>query len=84
MSRSIWKGYFISSDFFKRKIKKKNLVWLKNSTITGDLKGQIVFVYNGKEFKKLYITGAKIGFKFGQFIFTRKYTQKKQWKEKKK
>lgn len=82
MSRSVWKGYFISSLLFKKKVKKK-LIWLKNSTITGDLKGQIVFVYNGKEFKKLYITGAKIGFKFGQFIFTRKYLQKKQLKRKK-
>lgn len=84
MSRSIWKGYFINSLFFKYKLKKKILIWLKNTTITGDLKGQIVFVYNGKEFKKLYITGAKIGFKFGQFIFTRKYTQKNQLKIKKK
>jgi ribosomal protein S19 len=33
-------------------------------------------VYNGKEFKKVFITGAKIGFKFGEFVFTRTYTQK--------
>lgn len=84
MSRSIWKGYFINNSFFKQSLKKKKLVWLKNTTITGNLKGHIVFIYNGKEFKKLYITGAKIGFKFGQFIFTRNYTQKKIIKGKKK
>lgn len=75
MSRSSWKGYFINSVFFKQKTK-KNLIWSKDTTITGDLKGQTVFVYNGKDFKKVFITGAKIGFKFGQFIFTRTYTQK--------
>lgn len=75
MSRSSWKGYFINSVFFKQK-KKKILIWSKNTTITGNLKGQTVFVYNGKEFKKVFITGAKIGFKFGEFVFTRTYTQK--------
>ena len=84
MSRSSWKGYYINSAFFKRKLKKKKLIWSKNTTITGDLKGQTVFVYNGKEFKKLFITGAKIGFKFGQFIFTRTYTQKYNLNNKKK
>ena len=75
MSRSSWKGYFINSVFFKQK-QKKILIWSKNTTITGNLKGQTVFVYNGKEFKKVFITGAKIGFKFGEFVFTRTYTQK--------
>lgn len=75
MSRSSWKGYFINSGFFKQN-PKKILIWSKDTTITGDLKGQTVFVYNGKDFKKVFITGAKVGFKFGQFIFTRTYTQK--------
>lgn len=75
MSRSSWKGHFINSGFFKQKTK-KILIWSKDTTITGDLKGQTVFVYNGKDFKKVFITGAKIGFKFGQFVFTRTYTQK--------
>ena len=75
MSRSSWKGYFINSVFFKQK-QKKILIWSKNTTITGNLKGQTVFVYNGKEFKKVFITGAKIGFKFGEFVFKRTYTQK--------
>jgi ribosomal protein S19 len=83
MSRSSWKGYFINSVLFKLKFKKKILIWSKNTTITGNLKDQIVFVYNGKEFKKLFINGAKIGFKFGHFIFTRTHTQKYKLKEKK-
>lgn len=71
MSRSIWKGHFINNTIFKQKKTNKILIWSKNITITGNLKNKTVFVYNGKEFKKLFITGAKVGFKFGQFIFTR-------------
>jgi ribosomal protein S19 len=33
-------------------------------------------VHNGKEFKKIFITREKIGFKFGEFSFTKKYTKK--------
>ena len=84
MSRSKWKGYIVSSILFNREFKKKKLIWSKNSTITGELKNQTVFVYNGKEFKKLFITPGKIGFKFGQFIATRTFTQKFNLKNKKK
>ena len=84
MSRSIWKGVFVNSAFFKRPFEKKKLVWSKSSTILGNSKGNIIFVYNGKEFKKLFVTSAKLGFKFGQFIFTRKYNQKNNLKIKKK
>ncbi len=83
MSRSIWKGSFLLNKFFKLGLKKKKLIWAKNTIITSELKGQTVYVYNGKEFKTLYISNAKIGLKFGQFIFTRKYTQKYKLKNKK-
>ena len=36
-----------------------------------NLIGKTVLVHNGKEFKKLLITREKIGFKFGEFVFTR-------------
>jgi ribosomal protein S19 len=76
MTRSLWKGNFIDSFLLWNNNKKKAMIWSRRSTITANLIGQTVFVHNGKEFKRLYITRAKVGFKFGQFIFTRKYTQK--------
>lgn len=76
MSRSKWKGKFISNVFLKKTLKKQKKIWSRSSTITADFIGQTISVYNGKEFKNIYITRNKIGFKFGQFIFTRKYTQK--------
>jgi len=70
MVRSLWKGHFLESCFLKKS--KKNLkVWSRSSSIPFSLIGQTVLVHNGKEFKKLLITREKIGFKFGEFIFTR-------------
>ena len=70
MTRSLWKGYFLENCFFKKA--KTNLnVWSRKSSIPSNLIGKTVLVHNGKEFKKLLITREKIGFKFGEFVFTR-------------
>ena len=76
MSRAKWKGSFIHSFLLKKNLKKKILVWSRNSTVTANLIGQTVFVHNGKEFKRVYINRTRVWFKFGHFVFTRKYTQK--------
>lgn len=49
----------------------KILVWARSSKITSDVINKTVYVYTGKEFKKVLITRDKIGFKFGEFCFTR-------------
>lgn len=74
MSRSKWKGKFVQRSILK-KVNNFN-IWSRNSTITANFIGKTVQVYTGKEFKKIFITRSKIGYKFGHFIFTRKYTQK--------
>jgi len=74
MSRSKWKNAFIDNLFTYTKIKnstKKHKIWSRSSVITSQLIGKAVEVYNGKEFKTLFISREKIGFKFGQFISTR-------------
>jgi len=35
------------------------------------LVGQTVLVYSGQKFRKVYISREKVGFKFGEFCFTR-------------
>jgi len=35
-----------------------------------------VFVYNGKIFKKIYISRDNVGYKFGEFVFTKKSPKK--------
>ena len=73
MSKSKWKQPFLKisliKDIFLKKTKK---VFSKSSTIPSLLLYQTVQVYNGKTFKSINITREKIGFKFGEFVKTRK------------
>jgi len=63
---------------YKILIKKKFLkyksikFWSKRSTITNNIIGKKIFIYNGKIFKPITITRDMIGFKYGAFILTRK------------
>jgi small subunit ribosomal protein S19 len=80
MTRSIWKGNFINNYILSNKFLKKTNkhIWARNNTISENLIGQLVSVYNGKEFIKFYITREKLGFKFGEFSPTRRFTKKEQ------
>jgi len=79
MTRSLWKGPFLDS-FLVKPLKvssKKNYkIWSRGSVIPSSLIGETVYIHNGKEFKSITITRERIGFKFGEFSFTRKYTNK--------
>jgi ribosomal protein S19 len=70
MSRAKWKNVAVM-----RQLKIVNQVfskvWSRSKIIPGFLVNSTVLVYTGREFKKLYITRDKIGYKFGQFCFTR-------------
>ncbi len=83
MARSVWKKSFFESFFFKRlRVEKKNYIWSRSSVIPQSLIGFMVFVHNGKVFKKLRITRDKVGFKFGSFVNTRnKFLGKKHKKK---
>lgn len=75
MNRSKWKGNFLSK-FLIKKESQITKIWTRNSVIPSKLLGQFVSIYNGQFFKKLLITQEKIGFKFGDFVLTRKYISK--------
>lgn len=75
MSRSNWKGNFIQKSLLIKK-QKNFKIWCRSSVIPSHLIGFSVLVYNGKEFKKIMISREKVGFKFGDFSFTRKYNHK--------
>ena len=78
MSRSTWKGPFLDR-FLICQQKKKNSakIWSRRSVISSQMLGQTVLVHNGKEFKRILITREKLGFKYGEFSFTRKIKTKK-------
>jgi ribosomal protein S19 len=72
MNRSIWKSQFINLAIFKLTIFQKQKIWSRSSTVPSFLIGKYVFVYNGKEFKKIFIDRCKKGYKFGDFSISRK------------
>nr|YP_010394055.1 ribosomal protein S19 [Peronospora belbahrii]DAZ88063.1 TPA_asm: ribosomal protein S19 [Peronospora belbahrii] len=78
MSRSQYKGPFFKVNFLKKKQWTK--ITNKNLIILPEYKNYSVSVYNGKIFINLIIKDKMIGFKFGEFINTRKkhiYKKKK-------
>ena len=84
MSRSIWKGLFCDLSINNKNIEKKNKIeiWSRSSSIPYFLINKIVFVHNGKTHKKVLITREKIGYKFGEFSFTKVKAKLKEKKKK--
>ena len=76
MTRAKWKGPYIDWHTLSRK-KINPKLWTRSSIIPSILLNTNVSIYNGREFKRVTITKSKIGFKFGEFSFTRKFTIKK-------
>lgn len=72
MTRAKWKGPYVDLNVLKDKKK----IWSRSSTIPGILIGKSVLIHNGREFKRILITRDKVGFKFGEFSFTRKHIPK--------
>ena len=78
MSRSKYKGPFFIVNLLKKKQWIK--IYNKNLTILPEYIDHFVNVYNGKKFINIKISEKMIGFKFGEFINTRKkhiYKKKK-------
>jgi ribosomal protein S19 len=78
MSRSKYKGPFFKVHLIKNKQYIK--IYNKNLTILPEYIDHFVNVYNGKNFVNLKINQKMIGYKFGEFINTRKkhiYKKKK-------
>lgn len=74
MVRSKWKLFYFNQDILNDE---KTLVSNRNSTILPIFLKKTVAVHNGKTWRKVFIKPSMIGFKFGDFAFTRKHTQKK-------
>lgn len=64
----------INLDLYKSILQnQKNLkIQNRNMLILSEFVDKIVFVYNGKTYKKIKITSDMIGTKFGEYVFTRK------------
>lgn len=88
MSRSIWKLPYISLLFFKKKfLQKENLnIKLRNSIIPSifiDKKIKIN-IYNGIWYLSTMLSNTMLGFKFGEFSYTKRSDTQTHLKKKRK
>lgn len=65
--RSIWKGFYIVNQ-----IKDNDYFYNRRIVISKNDIGKEVHVYNGKHFLVVKITRRSIGYRLGQFIFTKR------------
>jgi small subunit ribosomal protein S19 len=80
MARSLHKGPFIDGHLLE-KIEEMNSsgdrkvvkTWSRRSTITPEMVGHTLAVYNGKKFVPVYITENMVGHKLGEFSPTRQF-----------
>ena len=80
MARSLKKGPFVDVHL-SRKIEQMNAAnerkvlktWARRSTITPDMVGHTLAVYNGRKFIPVYITENMVGHKLGEFSPTRQF-----------
>lgn len=86
-SRSLWKGPFLGGNLKNTILKgvvSKDSVYERNAVIPSILVGKTILIYNGKELKRTFISREKVGFKFGEFCYTRKSFDKRLKVKKKK
>jgi small subunit ribosomal protein S19 len=80
MARSLKKGPFIDTHLSK-KIESMNAAnerkviktWSRRSTISPEMVGHTLAVYNGKKFIPVYVTENMVGHKLGEFSPTRTF-----------
>jgi small subunit ribosomal protein S19 len=80
MARSLKKGPFVD-DHLMKKVEAMNAAgdrkviktWSRRSTITPEMVGHTLAVYNGKKFVPVYVTENMVGHKLGEFAPTRTF-----------
>nr|YP_009326059.1 ribosomal protein S19 [Asterionella formosa]APD75820.1 ribosomal protein S19 [Asterionella formosa] len=68
MARANWKGPY----FKNQKVNNYKNIGLRNSEIMPSFVGKIYYTHNGKSNIKIIVLEEMVGFKFGEFSFTRK------------
>ena len=80
MTRSLKKGPWVDDHLMKKidgmnAANEKKVVksWSRRSTITPDMVGHTLAVYNGRKFIPVYVTENMVGHKLGEFSPTRTF-----------
>lgn len=63
-------------------LKRYNKIWQRGTVITKEYVGKAMDIHCGNGFVNLYVTEDMLGYRFGEFALTRKFTQKweKNWR----
>ena len=77
MTRSIWKPNYVNYFLINKILKNKKRVAIRtksrSSTILQSFIGMTFFIYTGYKYIRLTISRKMVGYKFGEFSFTRKF-----------
>lgn len=79
VERSFFRFFFIKKKFYSKILSRKNIwstkikIWSRRSTVLSNMIGLKIYVYNGQKFIPVVITKEKVGFKFGEFSYTRNH-----------
>ena len=80
MARSLKKGPFIDVHLSKKidelnatRERKVIKTWSRRSTLTPEMVGHTIAVYNGRKFIPVYVTENMVGHKLGEFAPTRQF-----------
>jgi small subunit ribosomal protein S19 len=80
MARSLKKGPFVDDHLMKKvdalnaqNDRKVIKTWSRRSTITPEMVGHTLAVYNGRKFIPVYVTENMVGHKLGEFSPTRQF-----------
>ena len=78
MSRAKWKGFFQDVLNLNKKLLSKQplKVWSRSAVISSLFLNRNVLISTGNSFKKIFITRAHLGYKFGEFSPTRSIKRK--------
>ena len=76
MSRSLWKGFFISNDYISLR-KKKYIVKNRSIVCFPVMNNKLLHIYNGKQYIPIrFNKEGVVGHKLGEFSFTKKKCMK--------
>lgn len=85
MARSRWKSIFQNFNIIKSRKKNEINIWSRSSIITENFKNKKIFVHKGlHNLTYLYVKKQMVGYKFGEFVFTKKMGSNIHKKKKKK
>jgi len=80
MGRSIKKGVYVDESLLKKVVDAKQnnkreviKTWSRRSTVVPEMVGMTLAVHNGKKFIPVFVTENMVGYKMGDFAFTRNY-----------